>query len=291
MTVERGSDKHGRLLDEALDHETLSLRQGSPAESRADERRLQEDGGDGEPSPDALLTSSADYGGLSHDEVEARSDLARHLRPSIFPAAAPVVRQSAIELGADQQTVAALETLPDRTYQNVGEVWEALGGHTEAREHDLPALESEPELQPTPEPAPEPEPPAAVPPASRQRFDFAFDPLFRVLDGALGVTPSRAYVEIDDERLVARFGRWLVETPRGNIECAEVTGPYLLPKVLGPPRLSFKDRGLTFATNSASGVCIQFRDPVRGIDPLGLIRHRGLTVTVADPESLVRALT
>jgi hypothetical protein len=37
-------------------------------------------------------------------------------------------------------------------------------------------------------------------------------------------------------------------------------------------------------------VCLTFRDPVRGIDPIGLIRHPGLTVTVDDVDGLIEAL-
>jgi hypothetical protein len=107
----------------------------------------------------------------------------------------------------------------------------------------------------------------------------------------LGVTPANAFVEVDDERLVAQFGRWRVDTARSNVAGAEVSGPYSLVKVLGPPRLSFADRGLTFATTAARGVCIRFREAVKGIEPIGVIRHPGLTVTVDDPEALVVALT
>ena len=54
----------------------------------------------------------------------------------------------------------------------------------------------------------------------------------------------------------------------------------------GPAHLSFADRGLTFATNDVAGVCFTFREPVTGIDPLGTVRHPGLTVTVAAPQDL-----
>jgi hypothetical protein len=49
-----------------------------------------------------------------------------------------------------------------------------------------------------------------------------------------------------------------------------------------------KDDGLTFGTNSASGVCVHFHTKV----PSRLRRagHSALTVTVADPEGLVSAL-
>jgi hypothetical protein len=37
-------------------------------------------------------------------------------------------------------------------------------------------------------------------------------------------------------------------------------------------------------------VLISFSAPVRGLDPLGLVRHRELTVTVADVEGLAALL-
>lgn len=58
----------------------------------------------------------------------------------------------------------------------------------------------------------------------------------------------------------------------------------------GPAHISLRDLGLTYATTTAQGVCVTFREPVRGIDPLGAIRHPSLTVTVADPQGLVHAL-
>ena len=138
--MERGSDKHGRLLDEHLDHETKSLRQGAPVESRADDRRVQEDNGDDEPVVDALLTSLADFGGLSHDEIEARSELARHLQPSIFPARRSELVASASALGAPPLLIEALAQLPDKSYENVQAVWAALGGHAESHDHGRVAL-------------------------------------------------------------------------------------------------------------------------------------------------------
>jgi hypothetical protein len=101
---------------------------------------------------------------------------------------------------------------------------------------------------------------------------------------------DRAYVELTESRLIARYGSWVVETSLANVVSAEVTGPYRWWKVVGPPHLSFSDRGLSFATNAERGVCIGFREPVPGIEPTGRIRHPGLTVTVDDPEALVEAL-
>ena len=93
-----------------------------------------------------------------------------------------------------------------------------------------------------------------------------------------------------DETLDARFGPWRVSTPVANVADVEATGPYAFWKTAGPARLAITDRGLTFATNGDRGVLISFRTPVRGLDPLGVLRHPELTVTVAEVDSLVELL-
>lgn len=122
------------------------------------------------------------------------------------------------------------------------------------------------------------------------QFDFAFDRAFRAAGLAFGITPGRTGVVVDSERLTVRFGMWRVSTPLANVLSAHVTGPYNPLKVIGGPRLSLGDRGLTFATNAHQGVCIGFVRPVKGIDPLGRIAHPGLTVTVADAPALAELL-
>jgi Rho termination factor, N-terminal domain len=122
------------------------------------------------------------------------------------------------------------------------------------------------------------------------RFPFAFEPAYRMVDRVLGVTPSSTWVEVTDDHFEARFGPWRVRTPITNVASAAVSGPYSVPKTIGPAHLSFRDRGLTFATTSAQGVCVTFLRPVRGIDPAGIIRHPALTVTVDDPAALVEVL-
>ncbi len=120
---------------------------------------------------------------------------------------------------------------------------------------------------------------------------FAFAPAFRIAALPFGIHPGACQVEILGPHLTASFGPWRVTTPLSNIDHAEVTGPYQWFKVIGPPHLSRADSGLTFATNGDAGVCLQFRDPVRGIDPFGVIKHPGLTVTVTDPQRLVDDIT
>ena len=90
--------------------------------------------------------------------------------------------------------------------------------------------------------------------------------------------------------LDARFGPWRVRTPLANVVDVAITGPYAFWKTAGPARLAITDRGLTFATNGDRGVLISFRTPVRGLDPLGIVRHPELTVTVAEVDRLAKLL-
>ena len=122
------------------------------------------------------------------------------------------------------------------------------------------------------------------------RFPFRFDPTYRRLARLFGVTPERAWVDLREEELDARYGPWRLRTPMSNIARVEVTGPYAFLKTAGPARLGISDRSLTFASNGDRGVCITFHSPVPGIDPFGRVRHSELTVTVVDVDGLVEAL-
>lgn len=123
-----------------------------------------------------------------------------------------------------------------------------------------------------------------------QRFEFAFASSYRLSSAAFGVRPSTAWVRIDGDTFDARFGPWRVSTPLANITDVAVTGPYHFAKTAGPARLAITDRGLTFASNGKLGVRVAFATPVRGLDPLGVLRHPELTVTVADVDRLVSLL-
>jgi len=122
------------------------------------------------------------------------------------------------------------------------------------------------------------------------RFDFRFDPRYQRSARPFGITPARAWVEIDAGRLDVHFGPWRLNTPLGNIKSVEITGPYHFIKTAGPARLAVTDRGLTFATNGDRGLLITFVTPVRGIEPLGVLRHPELTVTVDDVDGLAELL-
>ncbi len=114
-----------------------------------------------------------------------------------------------------------------------------------------------------------------------RRFAFLHDPRFALLLRAHGVRPDNSWVEVTDEEVEARFGRFSVRTPLANVADVEVSGPYRWSKAVGI-RLSLADRGLTFGSCAHGGACLSFREPVAGV--LGeRVPHPGLTVTVADP--------
>ena len=123
-----------------------------------------------------------------------------------------------------------------------------------------------------------------------KRFGFAFAPAYRLAARTFGIRPATAWVEVGDEALDARFGPWRLSTRLANVTDVAVTGPYAFWKTAGPARLAITDRGLTFATNGDRGVLISFRTPVRGLDPLGVLRHPELTATVAEVDRLAELL-
>ena len=133
--MERGSDKHSPRVDEQLEHETRSLQQGSPVESRVEEHREQEGPGEDQPTPDARLTGGrATAASLDLDDAEARADIARFLTPSTFPADRDALLEDAQANQAPADVVERLQALPaGRTYENVQDVWGALGGTVEHR--------------------------------------------------------------------------------------------------------------------------------------------------------------
>lgn len=122
-----------------------------------------------------------------------------------------------------------------------------------------------------------------------ERFPFRFSAAGRVVLTPVGVTDATAWVEVDPERFHARFGPWAVTTPPSNITGTSVQGPHRPLKAIGV-RWSFADHGLTFGSSAGRTVCVEFSEPVRGLDPLGVLRHPNLSLAVADPEALVDAI-
>ncbi|MDQ3979208.1 MAG: hypothetical protein M3314_06615 [Actinomycetota bacterium] len=123
------------------------------------------------------------------------------------------------------------------------------------------------------------------------RFSFRFHPLYRALGLPFGITGRTASVEVAHGQLTVRFGPWRLRTPVSNITSCTRTGPFTVPKTVGPAHLSLADRGITFATNPEAGLCLRFAEPVAAIDPFGWIRHPAATVTVDRLGDLARAVS
>lgn len=118
-------------------------------------------------------------------------------------------------------------------------------------------------------------------------FAFAFDPRLARCARPFGVLPTRSFVTLDHRGLEACFGPWRLSTPWTNIAGLQRTGPHTAWKIAGPAHLSFADRGLTFAATTAGGVCVELRRPVRGIEPVGLVRHPAVTLGIEDVDGFV----
>ena len=122
-----------------------------------------------------------------------------------------------------------------------------------------------------------------------ETFPLRADRPWSWLLGAIGVRPGAAQVELtDDDRLVATFGRFRVETPLANVCGYRLTGPYRWWKAIGP-RGSLADHGFTFGSSPRGGICLCFREWV----PTGYVRGgrmEALTVTIEDLHALADAL-
>jgi hypothetical protein len=108
--MERGSTKHGPILDEQMARET--------------------------PTPSTVPVHPTIGGappGMTHDEVEERSRLGRFIPRSSLPGDREELVLGATHLGAPDDILQQLAGLPDgETYQTVNEVWAALGHNNES---------------------------------------------------------------------------------------------------------------------------------------------------------------
>jgi hypothetical protein len=138
MTEHRDSTKHGPLKDEVMKGETEPLEHGG--DSRADEWRRPEEERDESEPPTAPANDPHRTGGtppgMDPADVRGRSEMARWLQPSAFPADRERLLRSAKETSAPDWVADALQGLPDgESYQNTQDLWRALGGGTEDVEH------------------------------------------------------------------------------------------------------------------------------------------------------------
>src|SRR4051794_18660373 len=180
--MERGSDVHNPRIDEEMQRESESLTRGAPIEARAEEFREMEE------ADDEIVSGS-----LRQDAVRERSELARHLRGSIFPAERAAIVRCAIEEHAPEDLIDALRRLPDdEVFVNVEAVWEALGGTRERRTRDDPHAEESRVDAPEPERAEPEEAPESQPERPLEEFRFRFDLVHRLFPPPLPLSPRGA---------------------------------------------------------------------------------------------------
>jgi len=136
VVVERGSDKHGPMRDEQLKHEVEGMLR-SGRSTHAEEWADPEPSAEGDPDVDRAPHGSLVGGhpeGITADDVEGRSELARHLTPGAFPGTGETLRAHALESHAPDSVLDQLGGAPTgREFANIGELWVALGGGHEER--------------------------------------------------------------------------------------------------------------------------------------------------------------
>lgn len=110
---------HGARTDDDIRRDT---RGGKEARERLEDTGARPD-----------LNPDPDGDGFSVDDARSRSALARLIDPSVFPARPGQLRAAAEAHFANGAVLAAIDSLPDRVFGNVQEVWKALGGPSEHR--------------------------------------------------------------------------------------------------------------------------------------------------------------
>jgi hypothetical protein len=121
---------------------------------------------------------------------------------------------------------------------------------------------------------------------TRTWFAIRLDRGARPLLLAFGVRPRTAWLRIEPDRIVSRFGFSRAEIPFADIERWSITGPYRWWRALGIRKAVTKPE-LTYGGSSHGGVGLHLRRPVR----IARIQVRDFYVTVDDLEGLAAALT
>jgi hypothetical protein len=130
------SDKHGPRLDDQMKHETEGLVRGdgpTHAEEFKDPEPVDTDTGRDPTSP-ATARRGAAPPGMTPEGVAERSAMARVLAGVEYPARPQALAAHALDEGAPEVAVAALEGLPERSYASFADVARELDqGHEEHR--------------------------------------------------------------------------------------------------------------------------------------------------------------
>ncbi|MEV5828165.1 DUF2795 domain-containing protein [Spirillospora sp. NPDC052242] len=131
------SDKHGARLDDEIGRETQGMVRGGHS-THAEEFKETEPTSDQDTWEPAERGGDAREGsppGMSASDVEDRSALARLLSGVRYPARPNDLVAHVSDAGGGEDAVGALETLPDREYENLADVAEELGYGREERRY------------------------------------------------------------------------------------------------------------------------------------------------------------
>jgi hypothetical protein len=129
------SAKHGPHIDDEIRHETEGLQRASRPTHAEEWKETEpvEDDKDRDPTSAGLANREGTPPGMSPDDVEERSEVARFLAGFHEPMRPAALAERAAENGAPEEVVGALRSLPDHEYTRVAEVSEALGTGNETR--------------------------------------------------------------------------------------------------------------------------------------------------------------
>ena len=100
-----------------------------------------------------------------------------------------------------------------------------------------------------------------------------------------GVRSGNAWVRLEPDRLVARFGWSGAEIPIADIEWWDITGPYNAIRAVGI-RNTLGKSDISYGGSAHGGLRVHFRHPKR----IAWIKANELYVTVDDLEGLAAAL-
>ncbi|GII81783.1 hypothetical protein Sru01_67650 [Sphaerisporangium rufum] len=137
MSIERGSDQHGRRIDEQMKQESQGLVRGGGT-SHAEEWKEPEPVQDAESGQRARVYPPGHEPGvapgMTQNDVERRGDLARWLAGVHFPAGREeIVAHASGDPAVPDAVTEALRDLPDGEFANIGQMAEALGLGMERR--------------------------------------------------------------------------------------------------------------------------------------------------------------
>ncbi|MEU4576923.1 DUF2795 domain-containing protein [Nonomuraea sp. ATR24] len=134
--MERGSSKHGPRIDEHQKQETEGLVRGGGTSHAEEWKEPEPMPAPGEEESVRSYAPGREPGtaeGITAEGVDVRSDLAKWLSDTDFPAKKGDLLRHAREMDAPDKVTEMLHALPERRFANIAEVARALGLGVEKR--------------------------------------------------------------------------------------------------------------------------------------------------------------